>query len=274
MKCPNCGKELNETFFTDKCPYCRFLLKKKEHPFDRDIYDFLKNDYLETRNKADSIKNGMARFGISTGEAKEILDFIADEVYEEENYRPSDEINDNGKYDLKIFKFSFLQYFFRNMIYKIFFLVLLFLAGKYVAGLELEYDTRMPLLFGILGVGIISLMIFLFQWAIASTRKVIAESGTINYVYRTPVGATGKELDRMSTEEVWGMRHNHYIEIVKEVTERPNHIVVRGSIKSQNSKYHHLGTTNYSKYALSKVKIPKYFKHNRELLQVLYDYKR
>lgn len=39
---------------------------KRENNFDKNIYDFLKNDYLQTRNKAVSIKNGVKRFGLST----------------------------------------------------------------------------------------------------------------------------------------------------------------------------------------------------------------
>lgn len=273
MNCPNCGKEIHAAFDSDKCPYCRFILKKKENNFDKNIYNFLKNDYLQTRNKIASIKKGMQRFGISISEAKILLDFIADEVYEDEHYRSSNEVNDFGKYDVKVFKFSFIQYFIRNMVYKIIFLFLLFFAGKQAANMTTNYNTSMLIFVGTMVSEVVLVIIFLFQWAIASTQKVIAESGTVIYVYKTPVDASGDELDRMSTSEVWGMSHKYYIEIIKEVIERSNRILVRGSIKQQNQKYHHLGITHYKKTALSEIKIPKYFKHNQKLLQMLYDYK-
>lgn len=241
---------------------------KRENNFDKNIYDFLKNDYLQTRNKAVSIKNGVKRFGISTKLAKEIVDFAADEVYEENNFRSSDEINDNGNYESKVFKFSFLQYLVRNIVYKIIFLILLFFAGKQVAQMATEYNTRLIFACTLI-LEAIFIILFLYQLTVAFTQKIIVESGRIIYVYKTPLLASQDDLDRMSTEEIWGMSHMHYINTVNEVIEKPNGILIRGSIKKQKQQYHHLGIVNYKETTVSKISIPKYFRHNRELLQVL-----
>lgn len=270
-KCPHCG---NETPDNEKCTYCKFVLKKKTNNFNQEIYAFLRSDYLQTRNKAVSIKNGMQRFGLSMKEAKEILDFIADEVYEQENYRSSDEVNDTGKYDRKIFRFSFIQYFMRNLIYKVIFLILWGYAIRYSLNLPLDHDVKLYLSVGMMTAGFIMFIVFCYQWGIASTGKVIADSGIINYIYRMPSGDTGKKLDRMDSSEAWGMSHNHCIEIVKEVTDGINCVYVYGTVKRQTEKYHHLGTKKYQPASMVKVKIPKYFKDYRKLRQVLEDYKR
>lgn len=181
----------------------------------------------------------------------------------------SDKINDNGNYESKVFKFSFIQYFIRNLVYKILLLPLLFFAGKQVAKMAPDDNKPMIIFICTIVLEIILIILFLFQLATAFTQKVIAESGRIIYVYETPVFASEDEIDRMSAGEVWGMSHMHYIEIINEVIEQPNRILIRGSIKKQNQKYHHLGSTYYKETTVSKIKIPKYFKNNRELFQML-----
>lgn len=271
MKCPNCGNEIRALCPDDKCPFCKFLLMEHEHPFDPALYDYLKNDYLQTRNKSVSIKNGMQHFSLSMKEAKEILDFIADEVYDEENYRPSDEVNDTGKYDMKIFKFSFFQYFFRNLIFKIPLLLFMLLIAKITLDHALDFGL---LPFGIwCFVNFFVIMIILYQWAIASTSEVIADSGTINYTQRLPGSSTGRELDRQTYYEAWNKTDNHYIEIVKAVDEHTNYILITGSIKQQYVTNRWNNFSSSGKRTMKQIKIPKYFKHNKELLQTLYDYK-
>lgn len=87
--CPNCGKE---TVNDEKCAYCNYPLRKKDNPYDVRQYCYLKEEYLKTNNKAAAIKSGMRRYGISMQEAKEIVDFIADEIYEEHNIRSKEQV--------------------------------------------------------------------------------------------------------------------------------------------------------------------------------------
>lgn len=87
--CPNCGKE---SIDEEKCAYCKYPLKKRENPFDMEKYQYLKEEYLKTNNKAAVIKNGMKHFGMSMKETKEIVDFIADEIYEAENVHSKEKV--------------------------------------------------------------------------------------------------------------------------------------------------------------------------------------
>lgn len=89
IKCPNCGKTI---FDGDKCSYCKFELKEKDHNFEPTIYKFLYKDYLISKNKAATIKKGVAEFNKSMSEIKQIVDFIADEAYEKGNYRTREEL--------------------------------------------------------------------------------------------------------------------------------------------------------------------------------------
>ena len=116
-------------------------------------------------------------------------------------------------------------------------------------------------------------MIILYQWAIASTSEVIADSGTINYTRRFPDSSAGHELDRQTYYEAWNQTDNHYIEIVKAVDEHTNYILVSGNIKQQYVPHHRYDLSSSGKRSMKRIKSPKYFKHNRELLQTLYDYK-
>lgn len=87
--CPNCGKEaIND----DKCRYCNYILKKNSNPYNSEKYQYLKEEYIKSNNKAAAIKNGMNHFGISMQEAKKIVDFIADEIYEEQAIRSKEQV--------------------------------------------------------------------------------------------------------------------------------------------------------------------------------------
>ena len=65
--CPNCGKEVIND---DKCRYCNYILKKNSNPYNSEKYQYLKEEYIKSNNKAAAIKNGMNHFGISMQEAK------------------------------------------------------------------------------------------------------------------------------------------------------------------------------------------------------------
>jgi len=81
INCPNCNKRT----FADKkeCIYCKYILKD-EHNFDTDIYDFLYSQYNENKNKPETIKVGMEKYGLTMKEVKEIVDNISEKVYQNE----------------------------------------------------------------------------------------------------------------------------------------------------------------------------------------------
>lgn len=80
--CPNCNKRI----FIDsiKCPYCKLELIKKENNFDKELYEYLYNEYNLTKDKQKTIKFGMQKFNKSMIEIKEIIDYISNEVYNKE----------------------------------------------------------------------------------------------------------------------------------------------------------------------------------------------
>lgn len=95
IKCPNCGKKVFDDY---QCGYCKFVLNPKENHFDRDIYQFLYDDYLVSKNKAITIKNGTSKFHKPMEEIKEIVDFIANKVYEESQYKSKEELEATSEY--------------------------------------------------------------------------------------------------------------------------------------------------------------------------------
>ena len=73
IECPNCKKE---TFDDYRCQWCKYVLKEKEHQFDKEIYNTLKENYISNLNKQDSIKLGIEKYNLSMSESKEIVDYI------------------------------------------------------------------------------------------------------------------------------------------------------------------------------------------------------
>lgn len=63
IKCPNCNRD---TFDDYKCQYCKYVLKPKLNNYEKDVYEYLKVDYINCRNKAITIKNGMNKYDKST----------------------------------------------------------------------------------------------------------------------------------------------------------------------------------------------------------------
>ncbi len=92
VKCPNCGKE---TFDDYKCGYCKYVLRKKENKFDTEMYSYLYEEYFQARNKAQVVKKGMSKFNKPMQEIKNIVDYIADEVFEQENYKSKEELGEH-----------------------------------------------------------------------------------------------------------------------------------------------------------------------------------
>lgn len=148
--CPNCGKENTGG---DKCVYCKYPFIKKEHPFDQEQYQYLKEEYIKEKNKAAAIKSGMKRFGISMQEAKKIVDFIGDELYDEQHVR-SKELVDGLLKDEKIgskencYTFSFMAYFVHVLVFQIIDELVLAGAIRFVHKWELQENIRLLLYCG------------------------------------------------------------------------------------------------------------------------------
>lgn len=88
INCPNCNKR---TFAdNNECIYCKYILKEKEHNFDKEIYKFLYTKYNESKSKPDTIKVGMEKFGLSLKETKEIVDNISENIYNIEKSKEKD----------------------------------------------------------------------------------------------------------------------------------------------------------------------------------------
>lgn len=114
IDCPICKKRIFED--SDTCPYCKLNLKNKENNFDKTIYDFLYQEYNNTKNKSQTIKTGTQKFNKSMKEIKEIVDYIADEIYNKElaekNKIPKEDLPTNGidyskiKYTKRLFSKS------------------------------------------------------------------------------------------------------------------------------------------------------------------------
>lgn len=90
IKCPNCNHDIFDDY---KCPYCQYVINPKRNNFEKEIYEYLKADYVNTRNKAITIKNGMSKYNKTMKEIKEIVDYIADEIYDLENYKSKEEVS-------------------------------------------------------------------------------------------------------------------------------------------------------------------------------------
>ena len=90
IKCPNCNRDTPDEY---KCQYCKYVIKLKPNNYEKEIYEYLKTDYLNSRNKAITIKNGMQKYNKSMKETKEIVDYIADEIYDIENYKSKEDLD-------------------------------------------------------------------------------------------------------------------------------------------------------------------------------------
>lgn len=268
--CPNCGKK---TFDEYKCQWCQYTLKEKENQFDNEIYTYLKEEYKKNRNKINTTKIGMEKYNISLQESRNIVNYIADEMYEHENYKSFDEVNNEDKFVAKTFKFSYWNYFKYNFIYKIIYLtILIFLIHLFYI---CNYNwICLVIIFGVIP---ISCFIFLLQYNYTYTMQFDVIPGRINYHYRdsyryVPDGITDSIIKDTFTKHT---DYDNYIHTITAVEEKYNHIIIYGQIGRQvidrgylvKSKYQDRGTTktNY-------IKVPKYFKNNDELIKSLREY--
>lgn len=219
IKCPNCNKD---TFDDQKCKWCNCTLKEQENSFDKDIYIYLKNEYSKKRIKSEIIKLGMSKFNLSMSESKSIVDFIANELYEKENYKSYDEINNTEKYATEIYRFSFIQYFIRNFVFKIILIILLVIIAIQ------KYNPILSVLSII--TSFIFFIIFLYKLVIVATSRVIIEPNRINYYY-TSTHNLGLSDNKGDKEFDVHSNYNHYIETITSLTQSYNFILIKGQIK-------------------------------------------
>lgn len=263
--CPNCGKK---TFDDYKCQWCQYTLKEKENQFDKEIYQYLREEYKKNRNKINTTKIGMEKFNMSLQESRNIVNYIADEIYEIEDYKSYDEVNNEDKFVGKTFKFSYWNYFKYNLIYKIIYLaILIFLIYLFYI---CNYNwICLVIIFGVIP---ISCFIFLLQYNYTYKMQFDVIPGRINYHSRDTynyVPDTINDTFRKHTD------YDNYIHTITSVKEKYHHIIIYGQIDRQvidrgyyvRNKYQDRGTveTNY-------IKVPKYFKNNDELVRCLRQY--
>lgn len=225
IKCPNCNKY---TFDDQKCKWCNYTLKEQENYFDKEIYTYLKNEYSKKRIKPEIIKLGMSKFNLSMSESKSIVDFIANELYEKENYKSYDEINNTENYKTEIYKFSFIQYFIRNFVFKIILITLLVIIAIQ------NYNPTLSVLLII--TSFILFIFFLYKLAIAATSIVIIEPNRINYYYTSSYN-NGPSKNKDDPKFDVYSDHNHYIEIISSLTQSYNYIFIKGKIKCSITKH-------------------------------------
>jgi len=263
IECPNCKKE---TFDDDKCQWCKYSLKEKENQFNKEIYSTLKDNYVVNLNKQEAIKLGMSKFNLSMNESKEIVDYIADEHYEKNNYKSYDEINRECVNET--YKFSFSQYFIRNFIIKI--LVAIILANNIKT-------PESPMVS-------IGIMVLLFLWILLSLYNLVKKTtigfridgNKIEYFYRssTHIHPTGKKFESMSGRgqfnEYFARKHIYEITSITDIIENVNSIIIKGKIKHTVNRFLESGELiKNEKDMINSIKIPKYFKNNGELIKNL-----
>lgn len=255
--CPNCGKE---TFDNERCIYCKYTLKEKNNNFPKDIYQYLKDDYLKTRNKAQTIQNCRRKFGLSLLDCKKIMDYIADEQYEKENYKSAEEM-DTSKYQARTYIFSFWQYFVHSLVYKI--IVILFI---WMAACQRPGNPAIGI--ALLIAGIAFPLVTIYQWIWASSRIFIVEPNGIDYSYQ--VLPRNTSIDHINAVRKAVAATHYRVVIINGIDNRFHSFVVHGKIIKQTSELSAYGTfRSFKPKEISKICVPKYFTNNTELIKNL-----
>lgn len=260
--CPNCGKK---TFNDEKCGYCKYPLKEKEISFETEKYKYLKAEYLKVGNKADVIKSGMKQFGISMQEAREIVDFIADEAYELERVRSKEQVDEQLRVGGGHYKFSLGEYLVHFGIYHIAIEALLIGAILYCgnSGIIKEYPLGGAAWFAIQIIFVLCVGVRFFRKASASFSL---EPGNYLYKFRIP------ELRGND-----GNRNGHYqrtyicyrVRSVEKIEEHLHSFVIYGKITKEESRHTGIGLDSTKTKQLNKVRIPKSLGKYKELMEQL-----
>ena len=267
ITCTNCGKD---TFDDEKCVYCNHPLKKRENLFDTEKYQYIKAEYLKTNNKAAAIKSGMNRFSISMQEAKEIADLAADEVYEESNIRSKEQVanlldeNELGQPKRKdCYKFSFIAYFIHVFLYQLIAEAVLVWGIMFCRdhGIIKEY----PLVFLAWGIlELLLLMNILLKWGDTCTIYFSTEPG--NYIYGYNVYKVRKgHRNGKHTNRIHGVYYQ--IRTITKIEEHMHSFVIYGTIlKGGGPRKYKVSSVSGNQIRLDKIKVPKCFHKNKELL--------
>lgn len=251
--CPNCGKE---SLAEEKCPWCNYRLKKREHTYPRELYAFLEKEYKTDKNKVRCIKLGMREYGLSMKDAKEIADYIADEVYEEEQVKTPEEVEpaQSGKYS--DFRFSFGQYFIHCMVFKI---LALFILEIWLW--DLIVRTMGAGVVAAIFINVIAISVILLQWATASSA-VIHTAGKLEYVYRTSINTEQYPKDD-SRSYSWVRYVCSEVKRIDCIKETPFSFTIYGKI---DVRIYDRGVSRGT-YTCNKLKLKKMFQNQRQLMQ-------
>lgn len=263
INCPNCNKR---TFSDNKeCIYCKYILKE-ENNFDKNIYNFLYNEYIKSKNKPETIKIGMEKFNMNMTDIKEIVDYIAEQIYH--NIEAQKKVEHENQYSqLKteltknygVYKFSIIQYFLHEFLPKsIVIMLLIFLAiqiYKYIPKLEIIIYQ------------LILISFIIFSITIRRFTRQISQEFTINSVtveYEKEVYSDSvRNIHRYTKEK-------YVIHSIKEVKETISSIIIYGDIrKSYIESYNTVGTNNHVGPKVNKLKLTKSFRNNRNLIKSL-----
>lgn len=228
--------------------------EESKHKYAPELYDFLKREYKIDKDKVRCIKLGMDKYGLPMKQIKEVVDFIADEIYEEENAKTLEEINTSAE-QIEDYRFSFTQYFAHNLVWKLF-----VLCGLEIVLYKFTKETMGLGVIVALYVNVIVLIVILHQWAIAST-SVFHTVGKLEYEYRTPVfGNEGRQ------HRGWSCYHYHNVKRIDSIKETPFSFVIYGKIEKRTELEYSL-STNTKVYTSKKLKLKKMFKNQNALIQ-------
>lgn len=270
MICPNCKKEVNQKFYTQRCPYCKYRLIKKENPyenmesgFEKEAYETLKAYYLKNNNKYETIKYGKEKYGLS--KSKEIVDYIADEIYEENEHLSYEEANDTTYDNVCEFKFSTIEYIKQNFIHiaiELLIIIQILGLGNFMKSYILS------------GVSLIWLAILyvitLVKWAIRANSMIIFDCGTILWSRTMNM----KRYNSSSDLDYIAYHNDYRIDLVKDIKETRKYIIVKGQINYNYSVNDNgiIKDMNRRLKADREIKIPKYY--GKECIEMFYKYKR
>ena len=184
------------------------------------------------------------------------------QIMKEKKYISSEADFDAKPAEAKTYKFSFRQYFFRNLLFKMALLLL------FIIIMEQSYNRLLNAL--LLITGTVFGLISCYRFTIAATSTVILEPERANYYYvsRYNEGLADNKRNRLLNIYTY---HNHYIEAISSLTIKGNHIFIQGKITNQDTR---LGFGMHStKIGAEKtgtsIKIPRYFQDNAGLAENL-----
>ncbi len=167
------------------------------------------------------------------------------------------------------YKFSYISYFVHSQIYKLIFLVLMFLLPLYLRSKEFLLLKEKPILMIFWWIVEFVIVIFwAFEWAKYSTSSFTVEKGNIVYKHKKPNNNAPQD-----ERGKWTLDVCYRIKNISKVKVYFNSIVIYGDIKKEISNYYGAGrSVHYRSRNKKRLRVVKCFKNNRELVQKLSDY--